>query len=185
MQAKKVIFSALLVAGMTAGAASAEEATCANITFSAQALAGHPEIAEHCLEIVNRDGHDFVRMHAKVRNQTMSGPYISYSRPDGSWGKVRKANPPGGLHAMIDGQEIPVNKLVKNQEVNVYVGEDYWSAPVEIVAAPVEEVVVVEEIFEPEPVALPTTASNMPLLALFGGLLLMLGGVVRSVRNRG
>jgi len=190
MYSKKVIYSALVVvAGMGFGNASAQDApTCDNITWAAEALETHPAIADHCLEIIDRDGQNVVRMHAEVMSQTSTGPFVRYATPDGNWGKVRRANPPGGLKAILDGKEVAVNKLVKRQEINVYVAEPFWAAP----AAPVvEAVAVVEEVVEevvepePEPVALPTTASNLPLVALFGALLLMLGGVVRTVRNRG
>jgi hypothetical protein len=188
MHSKKIVFSALVVvAGMGVGNVSAQEApTCDNITWSAEALAGHPAIADHCLEMVDRGGQKVVRMHAEVMSQTATGPFIRYSTPDGKWGKVRRANPPGGLKAILDGKEVAVNKLVKRQEINIYVAEPYWAAPA-APAVPViveEEVIIIEEVVEPEPVALPTTASNLPLVALFGAILLMLGGVDRTVRNR-
>ncbi|MBE9548594.1 MAG: hypothetical protein IMF09_04240 [Proteobacteria bacterium] len=187
MHTKKVIFSALLIAtGIGVGNVSAQDApTCDNITWSAEALETNPAIADQCLEIVDRGGQNVVRMHAEIMSQTATGPFVRYATPDGKWGKVRRANPPGGLKAILDGKEVAVNKLVKRQEINVYVAEPFWAAP----AAPVVEAVAVVEEFvepapEPAPVALPTTASNLPLVALFGALLLMLGGVVRTVRNR-
>jgi len=37
---------------------------------------------------------------------------------------------------------------------------------------------------EPEPEVLPTTASSLPLLALFGSLFLILGGALRFSRKQ-
>jgi len=37
---------------------------------------------------------------------------------------------------------------------------------------------------EPAPAALPTTATQVPLFALLGGLLILLGGAVSFVRTR-
>ena len=86
--------------------------------------------------------------------------------------------------------------LAARQEVNVYVpAGDAWTvpvaeeapaAPVAAAAAPVAAAVVAEPEPEPEPAPamLPTTATQVPMLALLGGLLVLLGGAVGFVRTR-
>ena len=194
MFSNKIIFSALLVtSGMGISTASAQEAPdCGNITFSADAIAIHPEIAAHCLEVVARaDGSHAVRMHARVMRQSAAGTFIRYSKPDGSWGATRKANPPDGLTANLSGKDVEIGDMAVTQEVNIYVSNVYWSGPpAPVVAAAVPEPAP-EPAYEPEPEpepmpeALPTTASNIGLLAAIGMLFLLLGGVARMARNRG
>ena len=81
--------------------------------------------------------------------------------------------------------------------MNIYISDEYWSAPAAEVAAVAE---VVEEAAppppppppppapepepEPEPEVLPTTAGPLPWLALFGSLFLLLGGALRLSRKQ-
>ena len=194
MFSNKIIFSALLVtSGMGISTASAQEAPdCGNITFSADAVANHPESAEHCLEVVARsDGSHAVRMHAKVMRQSPAGTFIRYSRTDGSWGATRKANPPCGLTANIGGETFAIRELAVDQEVDVFISNEFWTGPAAPVVAAAEPEPAPEPepepAYEPEPMpeALPTTASNIGLLAAIGMLFLLLGGVARIARNRG
>ena len=89
----------------------------------------------------------------------------------------------------VNNQEVALKDIAVRQDVNVYVGQDFWTVnPVEVVEAaapppppppppPAPEP-------EPEPEVLPTTASSLPLLALFGSLFLLLGGAMRFSRKQ-
>jgi len=85
---------------------------------------------------------------------------------------------------------VKILELKPNQEVNVYVpAAGNWSLPA---AAPVAAAAPppppppppAEPEPEPAPVALPTTATQVSLFALLGGLFVLLGGIVGVARMR-
>jgi hypothetical protein len=94
--------------------------------------------------------------------------------------------------AQLEGKEVRIAELPDRQEVNVYVpAGEVWSLPAEeaapmaAAAAPVAAAAAMPEPEpEPAPVALPTTATQVPMLALLGGLLVLLGGAIGFVRTR-
>ena len=94
---------------------------------------------------------------------------------------------------MLSGQPVRLADVDEGQDINIYVGSEYWVSllAVEemveeaIVEEAVEEAVVEEMIEEEEmEVALPTTAGPLPWLALFGSLFLILGGALRFSRKQ-
>jgi hypothetical protein len=93
---------------------------------------------------------------------------------------------PEGFEALIAGQNVRIADLAPRQEVNVYIkGQDNFALPAPVVAAaPPPPPPAPEPEPEPEPVALPTTATQLPLFALLGGLLMLMGGLVSVVRTR-
>jgi hypothetical protein len=96
---------------------------------------------------------------------------------------------------MDDGSEVRILDLAPRQDVNVYVpmSSTTWSvptaaapaaaAPAAAPAAP-PPAPMAEPEPEPAPAALPTTATQLPLLALLGGLMLLLGGAIGFLRSR-
>ncbi len=93
---------------------------------------------------------------------------------------------------MLDNQPVRLADINPGQEVNIYVGPEYWVslAAVEemveeaIVEEVVEEMVVDEMVEEELEAELPTTAGPLPWLALFGSMFLILGGALRLSRKR-
>jgi len=86
---------------------------------------------------------------------------------------------------------VKVKDLAVRQDINIYIGRDFWSEPVVEVAEaapppppPPPPPPAPEPEPEPEPVVLPTTASSLPLLVLFGSLFLLLGGALRLSRKQ-
>lgn len=166
---------------------SANAFTCADLTWSAERLAKNSNIADVCLEVVERNGGNYAKLRAKIVRQGVNSTVVQYQRPDGSWSASERVFP-AGFEALIGGKEVKIADLAPRQELNVYIrGEGNFSVP-----APVAEPVAVavapppppEPEPEPEPVALPTTATQLPLLALLGGLLVLMGGLVSVVRTR-
>jgi hypothetical protein len=171
---------------MTANAQS-----CGDLVWTADRLSQNPDIAANCLDVVERsDGNMYAKFRARVMRQGASSTVIRYQRPDGTWSPSERVFPPQGFTAGIDGKDVPIRDLSPNQEVNVYVaGRNNWSIPEpEPVAAaappPPPPAPEPEPEPEPEPMYLPATASQVPLLALLGGLLILMGGVVNLVRTR-
>jgi len=166
--------------------ASAANYTCADLTWSAQRLELNSNIANVCLEVVDRNGGTFAKLRARVVRQGVNSTVVQYQRPDGSWSPSQRVFPEG-FEALIAGKEVRIADLAPRQELNVYIrGEDNFTLPAPVVAAapPPPPPPAPEPEPEPEPVALPTTATQLPLFALLGGLLLLMGGLVSVVRTR-
>jgi len=171
--------------------ASAQDWNCGDLTWSASRLDTNPNIASHCLDVVERSGAPFAKLRARVERQGVNSTVVRYQMPDGTWGASERVFP-GGFMAQLSGQDVRIVDMAPRQEVNVYVrAEGNFSFPP---AAPVAAAAppppppppppAPEPEPEPEPVAMPTTATQVNLLALLGGLLILMGGIVSVVRTR-
>jgi hypothetical protein len=165
--------------------ASAANYTCADLTWSAQRLAKNANIANVCLEVVERNGGTFAKLRARIVRQGVNSTVVQYQRPDGTWSASERVFPEG-FEALIAGQNVRIADLAPRQEVNVYIkGQDNFTLPAPVAAvAPPPPPPAPAPAPEPEPEALPTTATQLPLFALLGGLLLLMGGLVSVVRTR-
>ncbi len=185
---KTILIATLIVffgMGFTVSA-SAQEYSCSDLTWSAERLAINSNIANVCLEVVERNGEHYAKLHAKIVRQGVGSTVVQYQHPDGSWSASERVFPEG-FDALIGGETVAISDLVPRQEINVYIrGEDNFTvpAPVEQVAMEVAPMPEPEPEPEPEPVYLPTTATQLPLFAILGGLLLLMGGLVSVVRTR-
>ena len=178
---------ALVGLGLSANV-SASDLTCNDITFSAEALAAYEFMDKACLEMVERDGVTYAKMTARIVAQTGGGTTVRYRHADGEFGPSHRSNAPESFEAMIDGKAIKIKDLPVRQEVNVYVGSQYWESNAaigEMVEEAIVEEMVEEEMVEEEMEAeLPTTAGPLPWLALFGSLFLLIGGALRLSRKQ-
>ncbi|HKX56127.1 MAG TPA: hypothetical protein VJN01_08500 [Xanthomonadales bacterium] len=196
---KTSIRVSMLVLAATAGFsvnASAQTPTCADVVWSAALLEATPNIANHCLEMVQRDGEWYAKVQAKIVRHGANSTVVRYREPDGSWSSAERAYPPRGFKAEIGGQEIAISQTVPGQEMNVYAGsqggENFTipmlagAAAAEAVAEEAVEEEMVEEapVEEEAPAALPTTAGQSGWLAILGSMLLLLAGVAHVVRSR-
>jgi len=173
---------------------SATDLTCSDITFSPEAFAAYEFIDQACLDMVDRNGGVWAKLTARVVAQTSSGTHFRYRHADGELGPSNKAAMRADFETGIDGQPVKLSDVAVRSDVNVYIGNAYWTVPVAEVMAAAEEVAppppppppppAPEPEPEPEPEMLPTTASSMPLLALFGSLFLVLGGALRFSRKQ-
>jgi len=195
-----LLFTLLTFAGSLgfATAASAQDLGCDDLVWSATVLANNPNIADACLDVVNINGVPTAKFRARVVRQSVNSTLIQWQLPDGSWSPAQRRYPDRGFAARIQDKEVKILDLPERQEVNVYVpaGAETWSVPMAeaattsaapaaaAVAAPVAAAAAPEPEPEPEPVMLPTTATQLPLLALLGGVLILLGGAVGIMRTR-
>ena len=192
---KKLVLGLLLALigglGMTV-TANAQGVTCSDIVWSDTALELNPNIAEFCLDVVEKRGQQMAKLTARVVRQSVNSTIVQWQRPDGSWSPSERRYPDRGFTAEVGGKDVRITDLPARQEVNVYVAaEDMWSvpsaAPMAAAAAPAAAAAAAPAPApepEPAPAMLPTTATQVPLLALLGGLMVLLGGVVGFVRSR-
>jgi len=184
-------YGLIALAGMGISAnVNATDLTCSDITFTPEAFAAYEFVDKACLEMVDRDGDTYAKMSGRVVSQVASGTRVLLKHSDGTEGPVHKSNLARNFQTRIAGEKIKLEDLAARQELNVYIGDEYWSRPQ--VAAPVAAAAppppppppAPEPEPEPEPEMLPTTASSLPLLALFGSLFLILGGALRLSRKQ-
>ena len=180
-----VLFGGL---GFTASA-SAQDVSCSDLVWTDTALELNPNIAEYCLEVVQKQGQQMAKMRARVVRQSVNSTIVQWQRPDGSWSPSERRYPDRGFVAHIADSEVRIADLPARQEVNVYVASpDNFSVPaaepVAAAAPPPPPPPPPAPAPEPEPAMLPTTATQVPLLALLGGLFILLGGAVSLVRSR-
>ena len=175
---------ALAGMGISANVSALE---CSDVTFTPEAYAAYEFVDKACLEMVDRDGGTYAKMTAKVVAQTGSGTHLRFGHADGDLGPSHKSNANPKFLTHLQGKDIKVKDLAVRQDINIYVPAEFWSEPVVEVAAaaaPPPPPPAPEPEPEPEPEVLPTTASSLPLLALFGSLFLMLGGALRFSRKQ-
>lgn len=167
---------------------NAQDLSCDDVTFNAQAFSNYQFVDQACQKVVKRNGNLYAQFRAQVEVQNNTGTRIKYYHRDGSWGKEQLVKN-RFLGANIDGKDIRIKDLPVNQEANVYL-----PAAAAFTVNP-EPVVVVEEEYvapppppptpkEEAPVVLPTTAGPPPWLALFGSLFLLVGGALRFSRKQ-
>lgn len=186
---------ALVGLGLSANV-SATDLTCSDIEFTPEAFAAYQYVDKACLEMVDRDGGTFAKFTAtKVVPPDIArgvSNFLRFKHSDGTVGPRHKSNLPRNYQVMLSGQPVRLADVNEGQDINIYVGQEYWVSLLAVEEAIVEEIVeeaIVEEIIEEEieeemAAELPTTAGPLPWLALFGSLFLMLGGALRFSRKQ-
>ena len=187
---------ALVGLGLSANV-SATDLTCSDIEFSPEAFASYQYVDKACLDVVDRDGGTFAKFTAtKVVPPDLApgvSNFLRFKHADGSVGQRHKSNLPRNFEIMLSGRPVRLADVNEGQDINIYVGQEFWVSLLAVEEAIVEAVVVeeiVEEIIEEEIIEeemeaeLPTTAGPLPWLALFGSLFLILGGALRFSRKQ-
>ncbi len=103
---KKTILIATLILFFGMGftvSASAQEYSCSDLTWSAERLAKNANIANVCLEVVERNGEQYAKLHAKIVRQGVNSTVVQYQHPDGSWSASERVFPEG-FDALIGGE---------------------------------------------------------------------------------
>jgi hypothetical protein len=182
---KTMLITMLVLLGALGFTTTAQAASCSDVIWSAEMLEASPSVTSACLDVVDKRGSQAVKLTARVVRQGVNSTIIQFQLPDGSWTASERRFPARGATAEIGGQEIAILDMAPRQVVNVYIPmENNWSLPAPVVAAPPPPPPAPAPAPEPEPEALPTTATQIPLFALLGGLLILLGGAVSFARTR-
>ena len=183
---KTMLITMLVLLGALGFTTTAQAANCSDVIWSSETLESNPSVADACLNVVDKRGSQAVKLTARVVRQGVNSTIVQWQLPDGSWTASERRFPERGATAEIGGQEIRILEMAPRQVVNVYIPmENNWSLPEPVVAAaPPPPPPAPAPAPEPEPEALPTTATQIPLFALLGGLLILLGGAVSFARTR-
>ena len=187
----KKLVSSVLAAGLLASmTAQAEEATVTceslaedyRVTGAAEQLAQSPDLFGACEEVVMRDGSPYIKVGAVVRRAGRDTVRLYVPATD----RTVEISPQEDLRVMIDGRKVRPSRLERGQEIRIYLSVAEFTRPR---PEPVQQVAMATETEEIRQVqatpvaALPTTASMLPALGLFGALFVAGGLLVRRLRT--
>jgi hypothetical protein len=168
-------------------ASHAQSVTCQNAQYDPAVLAKYPNLPKSCLEIVKRDGEDYAVVKAKLDRVNAAGSaQVRVRQPDGSYGERRTLKAPTNLRVLVNGKPAQLRDLAPDQELTAYVKV---AGPAAMALAPAEETTPLtltpledEQPVERTSAALPSTASALPLLGAIGGVFLLLGAMLSTIR---
>jgi uncharacterized membrane protein len=184
-------FALAAAAGVNAQSSKVDKAftangtNCLEIVWSQETLAKAPKIGSACQEVLQKDGKAYVRFDGEVKKVSKGGTEVVM---DMKGGNTITLNPPEGRTVYIGGKKTPVKSLRPGDTLTFYIPEDRLTAAVmETPTAPVEEIPIGEPVVEQVAMtttdySMPSTASNWPLLALFGALAIGLAAAMRTRR---
>jgi len=184
-----IMLVALALGGLAASSAvMAQAPTCDDIEFKANVTDQFPNVADGCLEVVERDGKLYAKFVAEVVRARGSQITLDIKTKDGS--SIRQSfEPASDFRVNLDGRSHRVRDLVRGQEIRIYLPSDRWAvAQVEEPSVPVVVAPLAPPPTAPEPkpemvAELPGTASPLPLMGLGGILLVFLGGGLTAIRR--
>src|SRR5688572_23757134 len=183
----------LVLALVPAAALAQQPAACERVQFSEDVLARFPNIRQACLDVINKDGQDYVVVKADLVRATSRRMTVRIKRPDGSYSDPIGINIKPNARLNVDGKMVGIQDVAVGQELTAYV---HVTDPGIALASDVEVVeftpVPATPEAEPAPEAqvaaapeMPTTATRLPLAGTIGLILLALGAGISLLRLRG
>ena len=179
----------LLVATM-AFTASSFAKDCSDVEFNSKLQDRFPQIDEACLDILDHEGNQYVKLSGKVVSANSRSIALRWKRADGSYidNVFRTKTLDSDFRVNVDGRKMRAGSLRRGQELNTYImlgGDIAALMSDEPIAEAVANATTTSSMaFEEAPAAMPTTASILPMLGLFGVFSIAMGGLVRIYRKR-
>jgi LPXTG-motif cell wall-anchored protein len=174
-----------------AGSFSASGTTCRDITWKPEVLAKYPHVSDACQGVVQKGGETYVKFVGTVQNNSPVGLRMKFKGTDESV----LIKPTSSQQVAIGGQTFKAREMEPGQELTFYVPSTRFAAS--LGDEPEPEVIDIIELpaapgmAEPAPApasgaaaSLPKTASNLPWLAVLGGLLALCGLAMTLLRRR-
>ena len=147
MKKSVVAVSSALLAIMVAMPLSAQDITCADVTFDERIMTTYPAAPDACLEIVEMDGIRYAHFDALVHREGFPTMLLRFKHGDGTWGPATLVRIPAGYKVYVGGQPVDAKDVPRGRELTFYMPEGRWQ--VAAAAAEAEAVVVSEANFEP------------------------------------
>lgn len=164
--------------------------SCDQVTWSEEALAAYPNIAEACQEVVERDGKYFVRFKGTVERTANRGREVTV---DFEGGSVMTLTPPENLTLYMDGRRSSVASLRRGDQLNFFVPEDQLAAHFYESETPNAQAQVVPirvttlKLAAAQPASeqdtLPSTATILPFFGIAGLFLALIGTGLTAHRH--
>ncbi len=134
MIAKRLRFSALVLAVTLAGQAIAEKprgaVECDDLKWSAEVLAANPDIALACQGVYEKDGILYAKASIEVVRVTGNRLRFRTLRTDGSKGVPRSVTLDSGWRVNLSGKEYRLMDLAEGQQLNIFLPEDRFALTV-------------------------------------------------------
>ncbi|MCL7959155.1 MAG: hypothetical protein M8861_03070 [marine benthic group bacterium] len=138
-----VAISSALLAILVAMPLSAQDITCADVSFDEQIMATYPAAHQACLEIVEVDGVRYAHFKALVHREGFPSMLLRFKHADDTWGPATLVQVPAGYRVYVDGQPAEAKDVPRGRELSFYMPEGRWQV------AETEVAVVTEAEFEP------------------------------------
>lgn len=179
-----------LAALLTVPAADAQSTACSSVEFGAAVLERSPNVAQGCLDVVERDGQKYVVLKADLVRTSRNSVNLKFKLPDGTRSTSRTIKVDPSRRVLIQGKPTRVEDLAVGQKLTLYVKVN---EPV-LALAPAAEA----EMLDLQPLAdertqvasanteqttMPATASWTYSFGLVGALLLALAGALAFMRR--
>ena len=184
----------LVLALVPAAVLAQQPAACERVQFSEEVLARFPNIRQACLDVINKDGQDYVVVKADLVRATSRRMTVRIKRPDGSYSDPIGIDIKPNRKINVDGKMVGIQDVAVGQELTTYVrvtdpgialasdAEVVEFTPVpatpepEPAPAPAEQVATAPE--------MPKTATWLPLAGTLGLGLLAFGAGIAVLRRR-
>lgn len=164
---------------------------CSDVQFSDELRDRFPQIDEACLDILDYQGAQYVRLSGKIVSANSKIIALRWKRQDGSYisnvFRTKELDPE--FRIRIEGRDVRPARMQRGQEINTYVrlGGDIATlmsdTNLETVASAAVTSAAIAIDFDAAPAEMPRTASILPMLGLFGVLSLGIGGLIRIFRK--
>ncbi len=179
----------LFLAAAMVFAASSFADECSDVEFNAELKDRFPQIDEACLEVLDYQGNQYVKLSGKVVSASPRSIALRWKRPDGSYisNVFRTKKLASDFRINIEGRKVRPGSLRRGQELNTYIMLGGTIAALisdEPIAETVASSTATEVDFDEAPTVMPTTASILPMLGLFGVFSLAIGFLFRVFRKR-
>lgn len=190
--ASLILSSTLLIAGLAAAPAQAQQLTCDDIDLTGPIVERFPRAKTACLAVVERDGRQFAKFSAEIQRVIGNTVYAKFNLPDGSKTDTYSFDMPSTARVTVEGRQYRYRDLMPKSDISVYLPEGQWEVHVphsdDFSTATAATVAVATPTRSEEPddmvAMLPKTASPLPLIGMLGGLLTSLGLLLYGVRRR-
>jgi LPXTG-motif cell wall-anchored protein len=185
-----VSLGSLVLALVPALALAQQPAACERVQFSEEVLARFPNIRQACLDVINKDGQDYVVVKAHLVRTTSRRATVRIKRPDGSFSDPINIDVQPNRRFNVGGKMVPLQDVAVGQELTTYIRVkdpgialasdaeivEFTPVPATPAPAPAAEVAAAPE--------MPKTATNLPLAGTIGLILLALGAGIAFMRRR-
>ena len=140
-----VAISSLLLAIVVAMPLSAQDVTCADVSFDERIMTSYPAAREACQEIVEVDGVRYAHFKALVHREGYPSMLLRFKHGEDTWGPATTITIPAGYTVYIDGQPVDATDVRRGFELSFYMPEGRW----EVAIADADAMVVSEATFAP------------------------------------
>lgn len=142
---KKIVVALSTLLLVVAIPLSAQDITCADVTFDQRIMTTYPAAPDACLGIDEVEGVRYARFDALVHREGFPTMLLRFKHTDDTWGPATLVKIPAGYKVYLEGQPVDAKDVPRGRELTFYMPEGRWH----VATVETEAVVVSEANFEP------------------------------------